>query len=107
MIFRGRRWLDHHQNRALLMRDSRRSVCQISNIAALIIYILAGGAEQVKATAVTRLKEQVRCLRDCAKHLSDLATDLPPDTETITLIARNLKVTADYAANLLALHAAK
>jgi hypothetical protein len=61
----------------------------------------------VKATPHARLKEQINCLRDCARHLSDLAPDLPPDTETITVIAQNLRITADNAANLLALHSAQ
>lgn len=58
----------------------------------------------MKATPQDRLKEQIQCLRDCSKTLLDLAPDLPPDTETITLIAKNLQVTADNAANLLSLH---
>ena len=62
---------------------------------------------QLKITPQARLKEQIQCLRECAKHLSDLAPDLPPDTETLSLIAANLRVTADYAANLLALHNAQ
>ena len=60
----------------------------------------------MKATPQARLKEQIKCLHECAKHLSDLAPDLSPDTETITLIAADLRITADYAASLLALHSA-
>jgi hypothetical protein len=63
--------------------------------------------EKVKTTPQAKLKAQIECLRDCSKHLSDLAPDFPPDTETIALIAKNLQVTADYAANLLELHSAQ
>ena len=61
----------------------------------------------MKATPHDRLKEQIKCLRECAKNLSDLAPDLSPDTDTITVIAQNLRVTADSAAGLLALHGAQ
>jgi len=62
---------------------------------------------KAKTTPQLRLKEQIKCLRDCAQKLSELAPELPPDTDTITLIAQNLRVTADYAANLLALYGAQ